>query len=209
MLFGCFFAALNSSGSGNDSISIAKYEQRLQQRIDNWKRLIPNMFTLQYAGGVGMFSAGPGWDYGSSNQWETHVALGYLPKKYNKSAYWTLTLKESYLPWRVDLGRSPLELRPLCVTLGINSILHSDFWTSEPDRYPGGYYGFSSKVRFILGLGQRLTLNIPYNKRRLGSQLSLYYEVSTCDIYVRQKFLNSSIPLKDIITIGIGAIYTI
>lgn len=209
----CFIAAPHSFGhdncNGNDSISIARYEQRLQKRLDRWKRLIPNMFTLQYAGGAGMFSAGVGWDYGSGDQWETHLTLGFLPKEYNRSVYWTLTLKENYLPWRVNLGRSPLELRPLCVTLGLNSILHSDFWTSEPDRYPGGYYGFSSRVRIFLGLGQRLTLNIPYNRRRLGKQLSLYYEISTCDLYVRQKFLNSSIPLKDIITIGVGAVYTI
>lgn len=192
-----------------DSVKVVKYEQRLQRRLDAWHRLIPNLYSLQFAGGIGMFSAGIGWDYGSSDQWETHLSLGFLPKRYGNPLYWTVTLKENYLPWNMSLGTSPLELRPLCVTLGVNSILHGDFWTSEPDRYPGGYYGFSSRIRFFLGVGQRLTVNIPYKKRRLGRQLSVYYEVSTCDLYVRQKFLNRKIPLKDIITLGVGAIYTI
>lgn len=192
-----------------DSVKKSKYEQRLTRGKEFWQRLAPNLYSIQFAGGTGMFSAGIGWDYGSSDQWETHLTVGFLPRRYGNPIYWTATLKENYMPWRLNLGRSPLELRPLCVTLGLNSILHGDFWTSEPDRYPGGYYGFSSRIRFFLGVGQRLTLNIPYERRRLGRQLSVYYEVSTCDLYVRQKILSGSIPLKDIITIGIGVIYTI
>ena len=38
----------------------------------------------------------------------------------------------------------------------------------------------------------------------MSSRLSVYYEVSTCDLYVRQKMLNKDIPLKDIITLGVG-----
>lgn len=195
--------------SADDSVKVVKYEQRLQRRFDAWHRLIPNLYSLQFAGGTGMFSVGIGWDYGSSDQWETHLSVGFLPNRYGNPVYWTATLKENYVPWRVAIGHTPMELRPLCVALGLNSILHGDFWTSEPDRYPGGYYGFSSRLRFILGIGQRLTFNIPYERRRLGRQLSVYYEVSTCDLYVRQKVLCGSIPLKDIITIGVGVIYTI
>lgn len=193
----------------SDSVKASKYEQRLTRGKEFWQRLAPNLYSVQFAGGMGMFSAGVGWDYGSSDQWETHLSVGFLPNRYGNPVYWTATLKENYMPWRVAIGHSPIELRPLCVALGLNSILHGDFWTSEPDRYPGGYYGFSSRLRFILGVGQRLTVNIPYERRRLGRQLSVYYEVSTCDLYVRQKVLCGSIPLKDIITIGIGVIYTI
>lgn len=198
-----------SSTMESDSVKTSKYEQRLTRGKEFWERLAPNLYSVQFAGGMGMFSVGMGWDYGSSDQWETHLSVGFLPNRYGNPVYWTATLKENYMPWRVGLGNSPLELRPFCVALGLNSILHGDFWTSEPDRYPGGYYGFSSRLRFILGVGQRLTVNIPYERRRLGRQLSVYYEVSTCDLYVRQKILCSSIPLKDIITLGIGVIYTI
>jgi hypothetical protein len=59
-------------------------------------------------------------------------------------------------------------------------------------------------VRFHLGVGQRFTFIVPEQKRFMSSRLSVYYEVSTCDLYVRQKMLNKDIPLKDIITLGVG-----
>lgn len=192
-----------------DSLRIARYEQRLEQRLNNWKRLIPNLMSLQYAGGIGTVSAGVGWDYGPSDNWETHVLVGYLPRKYHHDEYWTFTVRENYLPWRLGFLGEKYRIAPLCVSLSVNSILHSDFWTSEPDRYPSGYYGFSSRIRFHLGIGQRFTYNIPLERRYLGRQISVYYEISTCDLYVRQKMLNGSIPLRDIIILGAGIIYTI
>jgi len=185
-----------------------KYKQRLNKRINRWQNIMPNIFTLQFAGDIGMLSAGVGWDYGKSSQWETHVLIGYLPHRHRYQHYWTLTLREMYNPWSIKAWQS-VAISPLSVSVSLNSILHGDFWTSEPERYPKGYYGFSSRVRFHLGLGQRFTYHIPERKRYLHSKISLYYEVSTCDLYVRQKWLNSSIPLKDIITLGIGMIYTL
>lgn len=99
--------------------------------------------------------------------------------------------------------------RPLTVSLSLNSIIHGDFWASEPDRYPHGYYGFSSRLRFHLGVGQRFSFDIPRSLRFLSSSISVYYELSTCDLYVRQKILNSSIPLRDILVLGIGAVWAI
>lgn len=192
-----------------DSLANEKYERRMQTRDNMWRSLIPDITVLQFAGGTGMFSLGTGWVYGKSDNWETTVNLGFIPRKYNDRPYWVFSVKENYLPWRIALGRTPLEVRPLCVTFGLSSILHGDFWTSEPDRYPKGYYGFSSKIRAHIGVGQRFSLNIPYERRRLGRQISFYYEVSTCELYIRQKIMSGKIPLKDIIILGVGLIYTI
>ncbi len=200
-------AVTDSCDLKEPSINYAYYN-RLKKRAEMWNRLIPNMFTLQYAGGIGMLSGGIGWDYGSSNQWETHLLLGYLPKRYHYHHYWTFTLREIYSPWSIDI-KNRWNITPLSISLSVNSILHGDFWTSQPERYPDGYYWFSTKIRFHLGLGQHFSFNIPEEKRLLGRRISVYYEISTCDLYVRQKILNSYIPLKDIITIGIGLIYTI
>lgn len=184
------------------------YMQRIINRETRWSRLMPRIFTVQYAGGIGMFSAGIGWEYGRSKQWETHLMIGFTPKRYNYHTYWTLTLREMYNPWRLGV-KGKWNVSPLSVNLGINSILHNDFWTTEPDRYPSGYYGFSSRLRFHLGVGQRFTVVVPEQKRFMSSRLTVYYEVSTCDLYVRQKILNKSIPLKDIITLGVGLQWTI
>lgn len=194
---------------GDDSIRIANYERRLEKRLNTWKSLIPTVYPLQYAGGTGMFSTGPGWSYGSDHRFETHLMLGFIPKKYNRHFYWTLTAREVYMPWRIKLGAKPFEMRPLTVSLGISSILHKDFWTRQPDRYPNGYYFLSTRIRTFVGLGQRFSYNIPEAKRFLGRKISVYYEVSICDMYIIQKVKHGDIPLGELITIGAGIIYTI
>jgi len=185
-----------------------KYLRRLERHHRRWASLIPNKFSLQYAGDMGMLSAGIGWDYGRRNQWETHLFVGYLPKNHTPNAYWSFTLKELFIPWSIKLN-DLFSIEPLYCTLFVNSILNSEFWTKEPDRYPQGYYGFSSKIRFHIGLGQKITIHIPTHRRFLADNISLYYSISTCDLYVRQKILSSSIPLKDIICLDVGLQYTI
>lgn len=191
----------DSISEPNDSTT--SYEQRIIDRKKAWTKLMPDLFTVQYAGDIGMFSGGIGWHYGRSHQFETHILIGFTPKRKPYPTYWTLTLRETYNPWRLALGKS-FAVKPLSINLGLNSILHNDFWTSEPDRYPKGYYGFSSKVRIHLGVGQRFIFIIPEAKRRMYSRVAVYYEVSTCDLYVRQKALNHSIPWRDIFTFGVG-----
>lgn len=53
-----------------------KYEKRISKYKQHWAALIPNRFSLQYAGDIGMVSAGIGWCYGKRGQWATHVFLG-------------------------------------------------------------------------------------------------------------------------------------
>lgn len=185
-----------------------QYEKRISKYKQSWASLIPNRFSLQYAGDIGMVSAGIGWCYGKRGQWATHVFLGYLPKNHTPTSYWSFTVKQTYTPWSLPLGKK-WTVEPLYGTMFINSILSDEFWTKEPDRYPSGYYGFSSRVRFHLGVGQKVTFLIPANHRFLAKKISLYYEVSTCDLYVRQKFLSKTIPFKDIICLALGVQYTI
>lgn len=205
LIFSIILAILTLHASATTS-EPTNYERRIERRQQVWQKLLPDIFVLQYAGGGATISAGVGWDYGSSDQWETHMMFGFIPSRYKHTHYWTFNLREIYSPWRVRVGAT-IRLKPLTVSLGVNSILHGDFWMSEPDRYPHGYYGFSSRMRFHLALGQRWTVNIPRDKRLISSELSIYYEVSTCDLYVRQKIRSSSIPLKDILSLGLGVIF--
>lgn len=186
----------------------SKYDIRLKKHKSWSQKMIPDIVLFQYAGGIGKYNLGVGWDYGKSEQWETHFMIGFIPSRYNLNHYWTTTLRECYVPWRVDVKKY-VRMQPVIVQLSINSILHGDFWASEPDRYPHGYYSFSSRIRFHLGLGQRFTYMIPKEKRYLSREVSLYYEVSTCDLYVRQKIKSSSVPLRDIIILAVGAIWKI
>lgn len=197
----------------SDSSIISKhkcqiYRQRVERMHKGWNDIIPNIATLQYAGGIGMFSLGIGWDYGSKQQWETHLLLGYLPDDGKRNGYASMTLKEIYTPFNVHLTSS-ITYNPLYVTLMLNTTLNGDFWVKEPDRYPAGYYGFSSKVRFHIGVGQKFKLRNMEHRTHWFKDLTFYYEISSCDLYIRQKIVSPKIPTKDILSIGIGLQYTL
>lgn len=147
---------------------------------------------------------GPGWDYGRHNQWETDMLFGILPKYESRKAKLTFTLKQNYIPWDLRIKESPFSINPLTCGMYVNTVFGDDFWVNEPDRYPKGYYGFSSKIRFHVFLGQRVTFNIDRRHRFMAKQISLFYEISTCDLYVISAFTNKYLKPKDYLSLSFG-----
>ena len=95
-----------------------------------------------------------------------------LPKYQSKKAKLTFTLKQNYIPWDLRIKESPFSINPLTCGMYVNTVFGDDFWVNEPDRYPKGYYGFSSKIRFHVFLGQRVTFNIDQKHRFMAKQIS-------------------------------------
>lgn len=118
-----------------------KYDKRVHRYRRAWEALIPTHTKLQYAGGMGLLSWGIGWDYGKRGQWETDLLLGFIPRYSSKHFKMTMTLKQNYIPWSIWLGKD-FSLEPLTTGIYFNTVFSDDFWTSEPERYPRGYYGF-------------------------------------------------------------------
>src|SRR5574344_1380639 len=69
------------------------YERTLEKRRQRWAKLIPNQFTFQYAGSIGLASVGFGWHYGKRDSWETDVLFGFVPKYNSECAKFTATVK--------------------------------------------------------------------------------------------------------------------
>ena len=87
-----------------------------------------------------------------------HVGLfAKFESEHNKAVF---TLKQSYLPWRLRVKESAWVIQPLSCSLFLSSVLSDKFWTHEPDRYPKGYYGFSTRIRANLSLGQRVMYDV-------------------------------------------------
>jgi hypothetical protein len=178
------------------------YERRMEKRRLIWDRLMPTHNQIQFAGGMGLLSGGIGWDYGR-NRWETDMLLGFLPRYSTKKVKWTFTLKENYIPWRVEVGKN-FSVSPLSCGLYVNTIFDDDFWVSDPDKYPNEYYSFSTKLRFYIYLGQRVTYNIPYEKRRLLNAITFFYEVSTSDLYLVSVLGNDWLKPSDYLHLSLG-----
>ena len=190
------------------------YRHRVERLQNRWASLIPNQFVIQNAGNMGVLSVGTGWGYGHGH-WETHLLFGYIPKRQSTRGKLTMTLKENYIPWNLLLSAPQNEsddylkrgwtLNPLTASIYVNTVDGHEFWKSQPGRYPDKYYEFmSTKFRLNVAFGQRITWEIPRNRRKYAKSISLFYEVSSCDLYIRAKFQDSSIPLKDIIGLSIG-----
>jgi len=179
-------------------------EERIRNR---WARLIPKQNKLQFAGSMGMFSGSVGWYYGKKNQWETDLFLGFIPKMSRQDGHVTITLKETYTPWRIQLN-DDFSYEPLTSGIYINKIFGEYFWNKLPERYPEGYYFWAVNTRFNIFIGQAITVKL--NKSPLfGKELSFYYEFSTNDLYLISKIGNQSIRTWDIIGLSLGIRYRV
>lgn len=179
------------------------YEQRVTKYRDFWSYLIPRYAKLQYAGGMGIVSAGIGWDYGKNRQWETDLMIGVIPRYSSTNAKGTLTLKENFTPWKISLG-SQWAFQPLETGLYFNTVFCSKFWTREPSKYPSSYYGFSTKIRAYIFVGQRWQYNIPNSKHKYARSISAYYELSSCDLYIVSAAVNSYLKPCDYLRLSFG-----
>lgn len=167
-----------------------------------WARMIPTHIKGQFAGGMGLASAGIGWDYGRTNQWESEVFFGILPAKYADQTHITLSLRQLYIPWDITLSER-FSLEPFTCGLYLNFISGDRFWVHQPSKYPGAhYYTFSSRIRLHTCIGQRVRWNLE-SKSSLKS-ISLYYELSANDLNIISKMTNRELRLSDIIFFSVG-----
>ena len=195
----CFFCLQGYATSIDET---NRYKKRVEGYRSMWESLMPTYTKLQYAGGMGLINAGFGWSYGKNNQWETDILFGIIPKYSSDNAKMTFTLKQNYIPWKIELNET-FTFEPLECGLYFNTVFSDEFWTSEPDRYPKGYYGFSTRFRTHLSVGQRIRFNIPDKKRIFSRSITAFYEISTCDFYVVSAFTNHLSP-EDYLRLSFG-----
>ena len=197
--------ALSGNIQAQENYSESPVASRLAERQDRyrqrWQRLIPRYSKIQFAGGMGVISAGVGWDYGKKKQWETDLFIGFVPKFSADKATGSFTIKQNYIPWRVGLG-GRWSLEPLTTGLYANKLTSRNFWGREPEKYGGPYYRFATNTRFSIFAGQRITYNLGHRHRRQA--ITAFYEFSSNDLYLVSAFTNSSLDLDDILVLSFG-----
>lgn len=190
--------------SVNDTVALGRYDRRVHRLRKHWAALIPTHVLVQYAGNMGLVSTGAGWDFGRHRQWEADVLVGFLPKYNSRHSKLTMTAKVTFLPWDFYLRKGWI-VEPLSCGLYANTVFGSEFWSRQPRRYPDKYYEFlSTKMRLNAFLGQRIGLTVPRNKRKMVKNVSAFYEVSTCDLYVRSLFQGNGVRFGDLLTLSLG-----
>lgn len=180
---------------------IKKKDTPRNRYMNSWNKIIPRYSKLQFAGSIGVLSLGTGWNY-YRNHWETDVLLGIVPRNVDHNAKITLTLKQNYYPWNIQLS-DKLSFEPLACGVYINMLLDREFWGSQPSKYPEGYYWFSTRFRSHVFLGERFTLKLNETKTWHKS-ISFFYELSTCDLYLINKIGNKVLKPRDYLSLSFG-----
>ncbi len=204
-------SATKADSAAMDSMQMArliKYEKRMMRMQERWQRLIPSYYKIQYAGNMGLLSFGTGLTYGKNRQWETDLFIGFIPKYESDKVKVTLTVKQNFIPWKLDVGKY-FSFEPLACGIYLNTILSNQFWVRQPERYPKGYYWFATKLRPNIYIGQRFTFNISPDKRFIAKAITVFYEISTCDYYILSHIGNSGYPLHDLISLSFGVKFQI
>ncbi|MDR1699081.1 MAG: hypothetical protein LBR75_04595 [Prevotellaceae bacterium] len=180
------------------------YDGHVQEIKKEWNRLIPRYVKMQYAGSMGLISAGVGWQYGKNKQWETDVMLGYIPKYTTDEAKACLTLKQNFIPWKIQLKDSNYYFDPLSAGFYISSVLDDDFWIKDPKKYPSKYYPFATKIRLNICVGQRIAYKIPAEKRTYLKSIALFYEISSNELYILEAFGDSHFKPTNYLHLSLG-----
>lgn len=187
----------------SDTSQVSRFDHRVHRVRHYWENLIPTQLVIQNAGNMGIVSLGVGWEYGRRTQWETHLLWGFIPKYDSGKAHLTSTLKQNYIPWSISFN-DWLALEPLEATIYVNTVYGHEFWSSQPGRYPDKYYeALSTKFRINVGVGQRVAFNLNPEKYFFKG-ITFFYEVSSCDLYIRSLFQGTGISFWDILGLSLG-----
>jgi hypothetical protein len=160
-------------------------------------KIIRSHWTAQFAGSMGVLALGPGFVYGP---WDSEVLLGYVPKFDTQKVKYTLNFRQTYKPFKLNLGRNA-SLYPLRTGMFVNTTIGKEFWMSSPEKYPTKYYTFSTKLRLNVFAGQELSLHL---KSKNLESLLFFYDVHTSDHYLMSRVQNTYLRKRNYLGLALG-----
>lgn len=179
--------------------SYAQYSQ--QKDSANYARFLPDYVKLQFAGGIGLLSAGVGYSF-FKEKLEVSYFYGYVPKAVSIDDLHSVSLQVTAKFWRFKV-KPNIEIVPLNVGWFIHHTFGNEYWITLPSHYPAEYYWWSPGRNSGIFLGGEIKTKLLSNKTP-ASGTAFYARVGTRGLYITSKVRNSSIPIQDIIEFGFG-----
>ncbi|TGE15071.1 hypothetical protein [Hymenobacter elongatus] len=166
----------------------------------SWYR--PRHLVLQTGGGLGMVAVGAGYTY-LNDKVETDILLGYVPKKFAGSTLTLASAKLLYSPFTVRLS-DQWQVKPVSVGAYL-SYTHGTLNDEERGQYTKDYYWFSSDTRYGPLAGGRVTYVRPTKGNGRPRTVSLYYDLSSNDLYLHSYLTNTKgLSISQILVLGLG-----
>lgn len=154
---------------------------------------------LQYAGNLGLFSAGYGRTF-FNNHLFVDLGYGFLPKSVNGAKVHTLALKNTCHFYCFRLQK--FEVSPL-IGASLTYSIAPNTYLKYPDYYPEGYY-MPNALHLLPFVGLSSTFSCRYNSIQ---KISLYSELGTVDYKLWYSFNSDYVKFSDIWNTSFGVIF--
>lgn len=149
--------------------------------------LLPDYAKVQFAGSMGMFSAGVGYHL-FKEKFELDLMAGFLPQAYSRDELQVITLRVSSRIWQLR-SMGDWTITPLTAGLFVTYTHGGKFSSALPRHYPDGYYWWSEAVRPNIFIGGRVTKRFTNNESL--PKLTFYYEIGTNELKLVSYALNT------------------
>jgi hypothetical protein len=161
----------------------------------------PDFFVVQYAGSIGYFSAGAGYDI-FQNRGRASLHFGTVPK--GEGGPLNIFCAKVFIePWTVGLSEH-MTLNPLDVGLMVSYHMGDDFKLSVPDYFASrNYYWWHTAMRLHLATESSLTIKM--DPHRFFKKFTAYAELNSNDLYLVSFVSNAeTLKFEELIKLGIG-----
>lgn len=163
------------------------------------KWYVPVAATVQYAGNMGMLSAGPGYEF-VNEKLAIDVLYGYVPKFQGTEAGHLLTLKSTYKPFKLAINEK-YALTPVQFGLGVSYHFGDKYSLSWEDPFPKGYYWWSTRVRVLGFAGTSVNRTI---QNSFVKDIGAFAELGTYDLLVTAWYKDDKLRFWDILSASAG-----
>lgn len=165
------------------------------------KAIVPDHVRLQYAGNIGLVSAGLGYNF-INDRLQLTIMDGFVPASIAGNNINTIALKGSYDILQLHVARKTLAPYAGLATMFETS--GNGVYKTLPARYIDRKYYQMSAFHLAVFAGGKLALPVG---TRQGQKLELYAETGTLDSYIYYYCKNEILNFTDMFSMAIGVSY--
>jgi len=161
------------------------------------RKLVPDYYSAQYAGSIGFFNIGAGYEF-IPNKARLGIHYGYVPPSQGGRLH--LATAKVVFPI-VNLNHKNWRFNPIDLGMMASYYFGSEFSSTWSSRYPDGYYWWHPSIRFHALMEQSVTYQLTSGRVRA---VTGYMEWNSSDLYLVSKWANTDLKLSEIVKAGIG-----
>ncbi len=176
--------------------------QSNQSADEQLRRWLPDYLQFQVAGNLGLASIGTGYTF-QEGRIQIGALYGYLPGFSGGTSVHTLAHKSAFHP--IDISINPnLKLVPVYLGYTANLALGEQYHILIQDRHRDYYW--PSALHLTLFAGSRAHIPLSRIDSSAPSELELYIEVGTLDVYLLEWMGgNGNLGVEEIMGLALGA----